>query len=123
MMILDKKVSVILMKKGNEGRYLSKLNKKAINILTEAFGGATITSTSGTWADNGKVYKDKSYIVSCNYAKKLTSTQLGAFLTVVKMEFLEGKQLSVSVVLGQSLYILDRSDLKQLENVFVNNLK
>ena len=39
MMILDKKVSVILMKKDNEGRYLSKLNKKAINILTEAFGG------------------------------------------------------------------------------------
>ena len=123
MMILDKKVSVILMKKDNEGRYLSKLNKKAINILTEAFGGTTITSASGTWADNGKIYKDKSYIISCIYAKKLTSKQLGAFLTVVKMEFLEGKQLSVSVVLGQSLYILDRSDLKQLENIFVNNLK
>ena len=39
MMILDKKISVILMKKDNEGHYLSKLNKKAKKILTEAFGG------------------------------------------------------------------------------------
>lgn len=123
MMILDKKVSVILMKKDNEGHYLSKLNKKAINILTGAFGGATITSASGTWLNNGKVYKDRSYIVGCNYTKKLTNKQLSAFLTVIKMEFLEGKQFSVSIILGQSLYILDRNDLTQLENIFVNNLK
>ena len=93
MMILDKKVSVILMKKDNEGRYLSKLNKKAKKILTEAFGGATIVPASGTWVDNGKPYKDKNYIVSCNYANRLTSKQLSAFLTVVKMEFLKGKQV------------------------------
>lgn len=123
MMILDKKVSVILMKKDNEGRYLSQLNKKAKKILTEAFGGATIVPASGTWVDNGKTYEDKNYIVSCNYANKLTSKQLSAFLTVVKMEFLKGKQFSVSVILGQSLYILDRSDLKQLENIFVKALK
>ena len=119
MMILDKKISVILMKKDNEGRYLSELNKKAKKILTEAFGGTTIVSASGTWVDNGKTYEDKNYIVSCNYANRLTSKQLSAFLTVVKMEFLKGKQLSVSVILGQSLYILDRNDLKQLENIFV----
>lgn len=122
MLILDKQVSVLMMKKDNDGRYLSKLNKKATSVLTEAFGGATIENTSGTWLNGSKLYTDRSYKITCNYAKKLTAKQLKALLTVIRMEFLQGRQQAVSVVSNGTLYILERSDLNQLENIFVKKL-
>ena len=122
MLILDKQVSVLMMKKDNNGRYLSKLNKKATSVLTEAFGGATIESTSGTWLNGSKLYTDRSYKVTCNYAKKLTDKQLKALLTVIRMEFLQGGQQAVSVVSNGTLYILERSDLNKLENIFLKKL-
>lgn len=115
MLMLDKQVSIILMKKDNQGHYFSNLSKNAKRILTAAFGGVTISNGSGTWLDRGTLYEDKNYIYSCNYANSLTNEQKAALIEVIKMEFLEGEQEAVSLMFGTSLAILDRSDLKQLE--------
>ena len=119
MMILNKQVSIILMKKDNNGKYLSALNKKAKIILSKGFGGVTITRGSGTWVDNNNLYEDKNYIYHMNYAGKFTNAQKSALIDVINMEFLEGKQLAVSVMFGTSLVILERSDLDKLDTVLV----
>lgn len=118
MLMLNKQVSVIMMKKDNNGKYLSKLNKDAKKILTAAFGGVTISTGSGTWLDSGVLFEDKNYIFHCNYTDKLTDKQKAALIEVIKMEFLRGDQKAVSIMLGSSLAILDRGDLKQLESEF-----
>lgn len=118
MLILDKQVSIIMMKKDNSGKYLSKLNKDAKKILTAAFGGVTVSNGSGTWLDSGVLFEDRNYIFHCNYAGKLTDDQKAALVEVIKMEFLRGDQKAVSILFGSSLAILDRSDLKQLETEF-----
>lgn len=118
MLMLNKQVSVIMMKKDNNGKYLSKLNEDAKKILTAAFGGVTISTGSGTWLDSGVLFEDKNYIFHCNYADKLTDQQKAALIEVIKMEFLRGDQKAVSIMFESSLTILDRGDLKQLESEF-----
>lgn len=117
MLILDKQVSILMMKKDNNGRYLSSLNKQAKKILTEAFGGVTITSASGTWLNNKQLYEDSSYEFTCNYAKSLTMKQLKAFISVINLEFKKGGQLAVSVFVGSTLYIIEPGDLQALSHM------
>lgn len=117
MLILDKQVSILMMNKDNKKNSLSKLNKQAKEILTEAFGGVTVEKTSGTWIDEGVLYKDESQKISCNYAKKLTLDQIRAFMTVINLEFKKGKQNAVSIFVGSTLYIVEPNDLRTMEHI------
>lgn len=117
MLILDKQVSILMMNKDNQKNSLSKLNRQAKEILTKAFGGVTVEKTSGTWIDEGVLYKDESQKISCNYAEKLTLDQMRAFMTVINLEFKKGKQNAVSVFVGSTLYIIEPNDLRTIEHI------
>ena len=117
MLILDKQVSILMMNKDNQKNSLSKLNRQAKEILTKAFGGVTVEKTSGTWIDEGVLYKDESQKISCNYAKKLTLDQMRAFMTVINLEFKKGKQNAVSIFVGSTLYIIEPNDLRTVEHI------
>ena len=117
MLILDKQVSILMMNKDNQKNSLSKLNRQAKEILTKAFGGVTVEKTSGTWIDEGVLYKDESQKISCNYAEKLTLDQIRAFITVINLEFKKGKQNAVSIFVGSTLYIIEPNDLRTVEHI------
>ena len=117
MLILDKQVSILMMNKDNQKNSLSKLNRQAKEILTKAFGGVTVEKTSGTWIDEGVLYKDESQKISCNYAEKLTLDQMRAFMTVINLEFKKGKQNAVSIFVGSTLYIIEPNDLRTVEHI------
>lgn len=117
MIILNHKLSIFMMDKDNDGRDLSDLNTKAKKLLTSAFGGLTITKAEGLWFDDERLYTDESHIFTCNYSGKLYDTQKTAFLNVIKDELSKGRQAAVSIMLDDTLCILDGSDLDELKDI------
>ena len=117
MIILNHKLSIFMMKKDNNGYDLSEINNQAKEQLTKVFGGLTITNAKGLWIDGNKVYVDDSYIFSCNYSRKLNNSQVNVFINVVKDELSKGKQQTVSIMIDDTLYILDSSDLDELKDI------
>lgn len=118
MLKLNKSLSIYLMKKDNDKKDLSSLNKNIIKNLSSAFGGATVVDGQGYWVDNDTLYKDDNIIVTCNYSD-LSNEMKASFLKAIKLEFEKGNQLAVSVELNGELYILDNiEDIKKLTKLF-----
>ena len=118
MLKLNKSLSIYLMKKDNDKKDLSKLNKDIIKNLASAFGGATVVDGQGYWVNNDTLYKDDNIIVTCNYSE-LSKEMKNTFLNTIKLELEKGKQLAVSVELNKQLYILQSiEDIKELSKLF-----
>ena len=117
MLKLKNSVSIYLMKKDNDKKDLSKLNKDIIKNLASAFGGATVVDGQGYWVNNDTLYKDDNIIVTCNYSE-LSKEMENTFLNAIELEFEKGKQLAVSVELNGKLYILENlSDIEKLSKL------
>ena len=105
------------MDKDNDGRDLSALNTKAKKLLTSAFGGLTVTKAEGLWFDDERLYVDESHIFTCNYSGKLYDTQRKAFIDVIKSELSKGRQQAVSIMIDDTMLILDGADLDELRDI------
>lgn len=116
MIILDHKLSIYMMKKDNYGRDLSEINNQAKEILTSAFGGLTVTSAEGLWLDD-RLFVDENYIFTCNYSGKLYKGQISAVLEVIKAELSKGRQQAVSIMLDNTMYILEGRDLDDFKKI------
>ena len=117
MIILDHSVSIFMMKQDNEGHDLTTLNNKAKKLLTQVFGGLTITEATGTWDDGYRLYKDDSCIYTCNYSGKLNTAEVITIMKIIKDELTKGKQEAVSVMFNGTLYILDAGDLDSFKKI------
>lgn len=112
MLLLEKNVKLIIMNQDNDGKDLSNLNKKIVDLLTKSFGGTTVSSTYGTWSDNKQTYEDPNKTVQCNY-HQLTMQNMKDLFQAVQLEFNEGHQEAVSLLVNDKLAIIEKSDTQQ----------
>jgi hypothetical protein len=122
MLLLEKNVKLIIMNRDNDGKDLSNLNKKIVDLLTKSFGGTTVSSTYGTWSDNKQTYEDPNKTVQCNY-HQLTIQNMKDLFQAVQLEFNEGRQEAVSLLVNDKLAIIEKSDTQQDVFNFINIFK
>lgn len=122
MLLLEKNVKLIIMNRDNDGNDLSELNHKIVELLTKSFGGTTVSATYGTWSDDSKTYEDPNKTVQCNY-HHLSEQNLQDLYQAVQLEFNEGKQEAVSLLVNDKLAIIEKSDTQQDVFNFINIFK
>ena len=122
MLLLEKNVKLIIMNRDNDGKDLSDLNKKIVDLLTKSFGGTTVSATYGTWSDESKTYEDPNKTVQCNY-HHLSEQNMVDLFRAVRLEFDEGRQEAVSLLVNDKLAIIEKSDSRQDVFNFINIFK
>lgn len=122
MLLLEKNVKLIIMNQDNDGNELSELNHKIIELLTKSFGGTTVSATYGTWSDDSKTYEDPNKTVQCNY-HHLSEQNMKDLFQAVQLEFNEGKQEAVSLLVNDKLAIIEKTDTQQDVFNFINIFK
>ena len=122
MLLLEKNVKLIIMNQDNDGKDLSNLNKKIVDLLTKSFGGTTVSATYGTWSDESKTYEDPNKTVQCNY-HHLSEQNMVDLYQAVQLELDEGRQEAVSLLVNDKLAIIEKSDSQQDVFNFINIFK
>ena len=122
MLLLEKNVKLIIMNQDNNGKDLSELNRKIVDLLTKSFGGTTVSSTYGTWSDSERTYQDPNKTVQCNY-HHLSEQNMVDLFQAVQVEFDEGNQEAVSLLVNDKLAIIEKSDSQQDVFNFINIFK
>ena len=122
MLLLEKNVKLIVMNKDNDGNDLSKLNEKIIKLLTNTFGGTTVSESFGTWEDNNKIYQDPNKVIQCNY-HQLNGNMIKNVFKAVQMELQQGKQEAVSLLVNDKLAIIEPTDDFSKVEGFINLFK
>lgn len=122
MLLLEKNAKLIVMNKDNEGNDLSKLNEKIIKLLTNTFGGTTVSESYGTWEDNNKIYQDPNKVIQCNY-HHLNDGMIENVFKAIQLELKQGKQEAVSLLLNDKLAIIEPSDGFDKVQGFINLFK
>lgn len=122
MLLLEKNVKLIIMNKDNDGNDLSDLNQKIIRLLTNTFGGTTVSESFGTWEDNNKIYQDPNKVIQCNY-HHLDGNMIKNVFKAVQMELQQGKQEAVSLLVNDKLAIIEPSDTFDKVQGFINLFK
>ena len=122
MLLLEKNVKLIVMNKDNDGNDLSELNKKIIKLLTNTFGGTTVSESFGTWEDNNKIYQDPNKVIQCNY-HHLDGNMIKNVFKAVQMELQQGNQEAVSLLINDKLAIIEPTDDFSKVQGFINLFK
>lgn len=122
MLLLEKNVKLIVMNKDNDGNDLTDLNNKIIKLLTNTFGGTTVSESFGTWEDNNKIYQDPNKVVQCNY-HHLDGNMIKNVYKAVQMELQQGNQEAVSLLVNDKLAIIEPSDNFDKVQGFINLFK
>lgn len=122
MLLLEKNIKLIIMNQDNDGKDLSKLNKNIISLLTKSFGGTTVSATYGTWQDNTNTYEDPNKTIQCNY-HSLTMNNMQDIYKAIQLEFNEGGQEAVSLLVNDKLAIIEKTDTQQDVFNFMNIFK
>lgn len=122
MLLLEKNVKLIIMNRDNDGKDLSELNRKIVDLLTKSFGGTTVSATYGTWSDSKRTYQDPNKTVQCNY-HHLSEQNMVDLFRAVRLEFDEGHQEAVSLLVNDKLAIIEKSDTQQDVFNFINIFK
>ena len=122
MLLLEKNVKLIIMNQDNDGKDLSKLNQNIISLLTKSFGGTTVSATYGTWQDSTNTYEDPNKTIQCNY-HTLTIDNMRDIYKAIQLEFNEGKQEAVSLLVNDKLAIIEKTDTQQDVFNFMNIFK
>ena len=122
MLLLEKNVKLIVMNKDNEGNDLSELNEKIIKLLTNTFGGATVSESFGTWEDNNEIYQDPNKVIQCNY-HHLNGNMVKNVFKAVQMELQQGHQEAVSLLVNDKLAIIEPTDNFDKVQGFINLFK
>ena len=83
-----------VMKQDNNGVSLAPLNVKIQATVCDRFGGCTLLDSQGLWVDGcDQLFTDDSYRMIVNFNKD--DNTLDYLLNIVKMELIDGDQLSV----------------------------
>lgn len=122
MLLLEKNVKLIIMNQDNDGKDLSKLNQNIISLLTKSFGGTTVSATYGTWQDSTNTYEDPNKTIQCNY-HNLTKDNMQDIYKAIQLEFNEGGQEAVSLLVNDKLAIIEKTDTQQDVFNFMNIFK
>lgn len=100
----------------NEGRSIAYTQKAIEKLFALKIGGYTSTNANGGWFDNGKLYEDPQKLIACN-CDEINEDVKAVIYQALKIEFKQAEQLSVSIEIDGTLFIMDHlSEFNQLWN-------
>ena len=114
MMKFEHTVTIHAMQFNNEGRSIEYTQKAIEKLFALKVGGYTSTNATGGWFDDNHLYIDKQKLISCNFGQ-LTNKIKEAIYQAIKIEFEQAEQISVSIEIDGTLFIMDHlSEFNQL---------
>ena len=114
MMKMSHSLTIHAMAFNNEGRSIKYTQKAIERLFALKIGGYTSTNANGGWFENGILYKDPQKLISCNFGQ-LTNKVKEAIYQALKIEFKQAEQISVSIEIDGTLFIMDHlSEFNQL---------
>lgn len=120
MMKMSHSLTIHAMTFNNEGRSIEYTQKAIEKLFALKIGGYTSTNATGGWFDDNQLYVDKQKLISCNF-EQLNDNVKAVIYQALKIEFEQAEQLSVSIEIDGTLFIMDHlSEFNQLWN---QNLK
>ena len=110
----EHEITIHAMAFNNEGRSIKYTQKAIEKLFALKIGGYTSTNATGGWFDDGQLYIEKQKLISCNFGQ-LTDKVKEAIYQALKIEFEQAEQLSVSIEIDGTLFIMDHlSEFNQL---------
>lgn len=125
MMILNREVAVIVPHTHNDGAPMNRQVNTFVNLVTEAVGGVSSYEVAGAWYEGGRRYDDTgtAHMWSLEAGLGVSSMmKASAILDLVAALLSAGGQISVSVALGGTRYLVEREDLKDFRAHLVDYL-
>lgn len=106
MMKFEHNVLIHAMSYNNQNRSIAYTQKAIEKLFALKIGGYTSTNANGGWFENGILYKDPQKLISfsCGEINKKVKTVI---YQAIRIEFEQAEQLSVSVEIDGTLFILD----------------
>lgn len=120
MMKFEHTITIHAMQFNNDGRSIEYTQKAIERLFALKVGGYTSTNATGGWFDDNQLYIDKQKLISCNFGK-LTDKVKEAIYQALKIEFKQAEQLSVSIEIDGTLFIMDH--LSEFNQLWDQNLK
>lgn len=116
MMKMSHSLTIHAMTFNNEGRSIEYTQKAIEKLFALKIGGYTSTNATGGWFDDNQLYVDKQKLISCNF-EQLNDNVKAVIYQALKIEFEQAEQLSVSIEIDGTLFIIDHlSEFNQLWN-------
>lgn len=116
MMKFEHTVTIHAMSYNNQNRSIAYTQKAIEKLFALKIGGYTSTNATGGWFDNNQLYIDRQKLISCSFGQ-LTNKVKEAIYQAVRIEFEQAEQLSVSIEIDGTLFIMDHlSEFNQLWN-------
>lgn len=114
MMKFEHTVTIHAMQFNNQGRSIEYTQKAIEKLFALKIGGYTSTNANGGWFENGILYKDPQKLISFNCAE-INDKVKKAIYQALKIEFEQAEQISVSIEIDGTLFIMDHlSEFNQL---------
>lgn len=114
MMKFEHTITIHAMQFNNDGRSIEYTQKAIERLFALKVGGYTSTNATGGWFDDNQLYIDKQKLISCNFGQ-LTDKVKEAIYQALKIEFKQAEQISVSIEIDGTLFIMDHlSEFNQL---------
>lgn len=110
----EHKIMIHAMQFNNEGRSIEYTQKAIEKLFALKIGGYTSTNATGGWFEQGKLYVDPQKLISCS-CEEINENVKSVVYQALKIEFEQAEQISVSIEIDGTLYILDDlSEFNQL---------
>lgn len=120
MMKFEHTITIHAMQFNNDGRSIEYTQKAIERLFALKVGGYTSTNATGGWFDDNQLYIDKQKLISCNFGQ-LTDKVKEAIYQALKIEFKQAEQISVSIEIDGTLFIMDH--LSEFNQLWDQNLK
>lgn len=112
----ENKVTIHAMSFNNNGRSIEYTQKAIEKLFALKVGGYTSTNANGGWFDKGQLYVDPQKLISFNCGD-INDNIKAVIYQALKIEFEQAEQISVSLEINGTLYILESlSEFDQLWN-------
>lgn len=106
MMKFNHVVTIHAMSYNNQNRSIAYTQKAIEKLFALKIGGYTSTNANGGWFEQGKLYVDHQKLISFNCGD-IDDNVKAVIYQALKIEFKQAEQLSVSLEIDGTLFILD----------------
>lgn len=107
-------VTIHAMQFNNDGRSIEYTQKAIEKLFALKIGGYTSTNANGGWFDDNQLYIDRQKLISFNCAE-INDNVKDVIYQALKIEFKQAEQISVSIEIDGTLFIMDHlSEFNQL---------
>lgn len=114
MMKFSHVVTIHAMQFNNQGRSIAYTQKAIEKLFALKVGGYTSTNATGGWFDDNQLYIDKQKLISFSCGE-INDNVKAVIYQALKIEFEQAEQLSVSIEIDGTLFILaNLSEFSQL---------